>query len=87
MSTTWLEINYNSSRTRISSISVLKPYIDLSNRLRTETSNAKNDFGTDLYKLMNNSVYGKTMENIDKRVDVRITTQWEREDKKIAQAT
>ena len=46
----------------------MKKYIDFNTEKR---KNAANDFEKDFLKLIINSVYGKTMENLRKRINVR----------------
>ena len=47
----------------------MKKHIDFNTEKR---GNAANSFEIDFFKLMINSVYGKTMENLRKRIKVRI---------------
>ena len=50
---------------------MVKPYIEMNAKLITE---AKNDFEKGLFRLMNDDVFGKTMENVRRHRDIKLVT-------------
>ncbi|KAG7299574.1 hypothetical protein JYU34_016555 [Plutella xylostella] len=51
----------------------LKQYIELNTQLRQQ---AQSTFEQDFFKLLNNSIFGKTIENTERRVNVHLVNQW-----------
>ena len=64
-------LNHDLKLIQINQKAWLKPYVDMNTGFRKD---AKNEFEKDFFKLMNNSDFGKTMENVKIHRNVKLVT-------------
>ena len=62
----------------------LKQYIDVDTKKR---NHAKHDFENGVFKLLTNAVFGKTMENVQNRMELKLATENEKAIKRFSTCT
>lgn len=62
----------------------ISPYVELNSQFR---KNSTNEFHKNFFKLMVNSVFGKLMEGVRKRIDCRLISKWDHARRAIAKPT